>query len=182
MPAATVVPTAQVASNQGQVPIDWRGMEAWKKSSGYAQSYVWHEGMRNPFAPMQGEPTAEVSIVEEHQEQIKQEVAQELQKQQQLAELATLQLTSTLIMPGQRSATINGKVYREGEPVTLGSPGETTSAESAFVTGNAPQQQPHAVAIVRRIESQNVMLEYGEQLYPLPLKRPTSSSILLELR
>jgi hypothetical protein len=188
VPAAAVTPVEPTATTpatpvqRAMKPIKWREIVAWKQANAYTKPYEWLAGGRNPFELVEVVEEIEVAEAVIEDQPLEQDLAQEDAKQEIASKLNSLQLTSTLIMPRIRSATINGRVYREGEPIEMepSAAGATTGGDFSALSSDV--EKTERVVVLHRIDAHSVTLQHGNEFIPLQLKRNTNSAIRLELR
>ena len=180
---AAAAPRPAEVGSAGEATIDWRAIVAWRHSNSYAGSYRWLAENRNPFEEVVPDSSeGVVDAAEVKQQQVDTAIAREMATQKLASELESLQLTSTLITPRGRSAVINGKVYYEGEEIKLNQPSEEVAAAESEPAAAAAAGLGPAEVRLKRVESQSVTIQHGNQLYPLSMKRKNAAAIQLERR
>ena len=167
-PSLAAVPAPEPAAATGQPPLDWRAIAAWRESHPQADTFAWMAGTPNPFVT-KVKPEDALAAEGAEQEADDPPVAAAVEADQRQAALAALRLTSTLITSQGRSATINGKVYREGDPIPLGAEGDETPAGESPIT-------------LKHVAARSVTLQHGNELIPLELIRTHSKAIHFEFR
>jgi len=167
-PSLAAVPAPEPAAATDQPPIDWRAIAAWRQSHPQADTFAWTAGAPNPFHT-KVTPEEALAAKGAEEEADDPSAAAAIEADQRQTALAALRLTSTLITPQGRSATINGKVYREGEPIELGADGEESPADESPVT-------------LKHVAARSVTLQHGNELIPLELIQTHTSTIHFEFR
>lgn len=181
-PLAAVDPPGGAAPAAGVPPIDWRTLAQWKQTNAFAKPFVWQEGMRNPFVAKVIEIDNTAVDAAEQLPAAEQQIAREVVEQKLASEVASLQLTSTLIVPRGRWATINGVNYQQGDSIKIGSQAEEAAATGDFPAAADQAESTSTQFVIEQIEAQSVTLRAGTQYYPLNMKRPANNAIRLELR